>query len=178
MADLTPETLAAACRCPLANVRTHWPTVLQALRDIGIDSLDVQIGAAATIAVETAWTFQPINERGGPDYFTKHYEGRTDLGNCRPGDGALFHGRGFVQITGRVNYRAMSHIAGCDLEAHPEQALFPVPAAKILASYFATRRVAEACMAHDWHHVRTRVNGGLNGWPDFIGCVERLGGVV
>jgi predicted chitinase len=33
-----------------------------------------------------------------------HYEGNKMLGNCRPGDGPRFKGRGFKQLTGRYNY--------------------------------------------------------------------------
>lgn len=69
----------------------------------------------ATIYHETATTMQPISEYGSDAYFTEHYETRADLGNGpaaggQAGDGARFHGRGFVQLTGRTNYRHMTPI--------------------------------------------------------------------
>ena len=171
---LSPSAIARVCRCPLAAVEGNWPRLVEALEAFGILSVPVEIAAAATVAIETARTFRPINEYGGEKYFSEHYEGRTDLGNVRPGDGARYHGRGFVQITGRANYRAMSHVAGCDLEEAPERALEAGPAARILASYFASRRVAEAASEGDWIKVRKRVNGGLNGWAEFKACVDGL----
>ena len=171
---LSTSAIARVCRCPLAAVEANWPLLIEALEEFGIHSVPVEIAVAATVAIETARTFRPINEYGGPAYFTEHYEGRTDLGNCKPGDGARYHGRGFVQITGRANYRQMSHVAGCDLEEMPERALEPGPSARILASYFASRRVAEAANEGDWIKVRKRVNGGLNGWNDFKACVDGL----
>ena len=171
---LSAPAIARVCRCPLAAVEANWPLLIEALEEFGIRSVPVEIAVAATVAIETARTFRPINEYGGSDYFTEHYEGRTDLGNCKPGDGARYHGRGFVQITGRANYRAMSHVAGCDLEENPEKALDPEVSARILASFFASRRVAEAANVQDWVKVRRRVNGGLNGWNDFKACVDGL----
>jgi hypothetical protein len=60
------------------------------------------------------------------------YEGRLDLGNTRPGDGVRYKGRGFVQITGRGNYRDWSNRLGVDLLAAPQLAERPEIAARIL----------------------------------------------
>lgn len=64
--------------------------------------------ALATISIETAYTYLPIAEYGGEDYFNRRYGPHTrvgrKLGNTADGDGALFCGRGFVQLTGRRNY--------------------------------------------------------------------------
>jgi len=63
----------------------------------------------ATVYHETAFTMQPISEYGSDAYFTR-YENRPDLGNNQAGDGALFRGRGYVQLTGRKNYEKMTPI--------------------------------------------------------------------
>src|SRR5690348_13622641 len=57
----------------------------------------------ATTFHETARTMQPIDEGGGTAYFNRMYgpEGKNPAnarkhGNTEPGDGARYHGRGFV----------------------------------------------------------------------------------
>jgi putative chitinase len=45
------------------------------------------------------------------------YEGR--MGNVQPGDGALFAGAGFDQITGRAMFEKMKEFVGIDVIANP-----------------------------------------------------------
>ena len=47
------------------------------------------------------------------------YENRADLGNTEPGDGIRYKGRGYVQLTGRLNYTRYSEIAGLQLARYP-----------------------------------------------------------
>ena len=80
----------------------------------------------ATFKWETAHTMQPIDERGGDAYFNRRYGPQTSvgkmLGNTKAGDGALYHGRGYVQITGRNNYAKAKKLTGVDLISEPNRA--------------------------------------------------------
>lgn len=84
----------------------------------------------ATAWHETAATMQPIKEYGGHQYLDKYDTGRLAerLGNTPQDDddGQLYAGRGYVQITGRANYRRFG------IELTPDDALKPEVAADII----------------------------------------------
>lgn len=91
--------------------------------------------ALATIHVETFIPksnsrYAPVTEFGGQKYFAKYDSGRLarKLGNTpeTDGDGFLYRGRGFVQITGRDNYRKFG------IAASPDDALDPQIAFRIM----------------------------------------------
>ena len=90
-------------------------------------------------ALATAWhesRLKPIREQGGRKYLLKYDTGwlAKMLGNtpAADGDGVTYAGRGFVQLTGKANYRKAGAFLGLDLLANPDLALVPANATRIL----------------------------------------------
>lgn len=175
--NATHVAQALGPKFPAQNIDANWPLIWASLDHQEIDSAACEIAAIATVAVETG-NFAPIRERGGPGYFKKLYWDNqhlaAELGNKSADDAVRFPGRGFVQISGRGNYEYYGKVIHRDLVANPDDALLPVVAADILAVYFRDRRVHVAAQQGRWERVRRLVNGGLNGWADFISYVTRL----
>ncbi len=121
--------------------------------------------ALATAYHETAHTMQPIIENGGPAYYKRMYDitgnrpaKARELGNLAPGDGARYPGRGYVQLTGKVNYvKATAKLRALgidvDLVRNPERAMEPMIAAMILVEgmiegWFTSRKLPDDLPAH------------------------------
>ncbi|MFC3654782.1 peptidoglycan-binding protein [Xanthomonas hyacinthi] len=62
------------------------------------------------------------------------YGGR--MGNDEPGDGLRYHGRGYIQLTGKDQYRAAGEALELDLVNHPELAAQPENASRIATWYW------------------------------------------
>ena len=95
--------------------------------------------ALATAYHETAHTMLPVKEFGGPKYLARMYDitgARPTLarkyGNTNVGDGVKFAGRGYVQLTWRVNYKRAGEKLGVDLLREPDLAMNKDIAAMIL----------------------------------------------
>jgi putative chitinase len=99
----------------------------------------------------------------------KAYEGRKDLGNTQPGDGVKFKGRGYIQLTGRVNYTKFSQFCGEDCVSNPELVATKYP--MLSAAYFFDKNKLwsicdKGATDDDVKAVTKKVNGGLNGYED------------
>ncbi len=172
---ITPQRVALMFPAtPGRNIRTHLPYVVEALDAEGLCDRDMVLMALATIAAETEG-FEPISE-GKSRYNTAPggepfalYDGRRDLGNLAPGDGARFKGRGYIQITGRDNYRRIGTKIGVDLTKDPALANDPTIAAKILAAYLKSKetKIRVALAKGDLAAARKLVNGGRHGLERF-----------
>lgn len=141
-------------------------TLLSALYGL---PLAYQAYLLATVFHETARTMLPITEYGPRSYFNK-YEPSTkigkDLGNTRTGDGYLYRGRGYVQITGRANYAKAGAKLGFNLIASPDLTLRETIAAKILVlgtteGWFTGKRLKDYLdrPAPDYLGARRVING-------------------
>lgn len=114
---------------------------------------------------------QLIHESGSFRYMEEiasgaAYEGRSELGNTQPGDGKRYKGRGPLQLTGRVNYRACGRRIGIDLERHPEIAAFPSIGLHIALEFWKERSLNALADSDDILGITKKVNGGLNGLED------------
>jgi hypothetical protein len=182
MLILTAEEIAAALNTShVESLRLTWDGLQAAFLKHDCFSELVAVAALGTVRVEVGQAMMPIHERGGEEYFRdmydvtgSHFERSQRLGNVEPGDGALFHGRGFIQLTGRTNYTHFGQVVGVDLVANPDRALDPVIAAEIFVVYFKSKGCVDAANAEEWTRVRHLVNGGDNQLPEFLAFVGRL----
>lgn len=106
--------------------------------DAGIDDIRWVAYMYATIKHECANKWTPVTEYGKRSYFDKYETGTAigaRLGNSAPGDGYLYRGRGYVQITGRRNYTLLGQKLnmGDALAQDPDLALSQDVAYKIMS---------------------------------------------
>ena len=117
----------------------------------------------ATVKHETAHTFQPIEERGGYNYF-KYLIGK--LGIRSLAEANKFKGRGYIMITGRTNYEKFSLIMGDDFITYPLRVMLPEIAYKIMIYGFVNGSFTGKKLTDyidgdklDYFHARKIING-------------------
>jgi putative chitinase len=161
---------------PVGNIKVHLPLVLKSLVEPELTAKKMVLMALATIRAETEG-FLPISEfqsrfntsPGGHPFDL--YDNRRDLGNQGPPDGEQYRGRGFIQLTGRFNYREHGRAIGMGdrLVEEPELANNSEIASKLLASFLKSkeRAIKEALLQGDLRTARRLVNGGSHGLDQF-----------
>jgi putative chitinase len=151
---------------PLARAQ-KWAAALTLAMEGGKINTRLRIAAFLAQIGHESGSLVYSKELGGPSYFAK-YDGRKDLGNTQPGDGAKFCGRGLIQVTGRANYgRASQALFGDDrLLKTPELLEQPEWAAKSAVWYWSTRNLNALADADRFTDITKAINGGTNGLED------------
>lgn len=164
-------------RLPSARRALILPELNAAMERYGITTVHRTAAFMANVMKESQG-FLFAREIWGPTPAQKRYEGRHDLGNTQPGDGFKFRGRGFIQTTGRANYRKVGRELGVDLEAQPELLEQPKYAALSAAFFWQSNRLNQLadCLTgrRDASEQKTltaicrRINGGTNGLSERV----------
>ncbi|MEM6900203.1 MAG: SH3 domain-containing protein [Pseudomonadota bacterium] len=102
------------------------------------------------------------------------YANRIGNGSEASGDGYRYRGRGFIQLTGRANYRDIGSQIGKNLEGNPDiVATDPTIAVEVSAAYWDSRNINQFADADDVYKVTKLINGGFNGIEDRIRLLSR-----
>ena len=95
------------------------------------------------------------------------YANRMGNGPPESGDGFRYRGRGFIQLTGKSNYRQFSRWIGENVTEQPDLVAtrYPLDSA---VHYWITRKINIAADRDDIDAVTKKVNGGLHGLADRV----------
>jgi predicted chitinase len=130
-----------------------------------------ELAAFLAQAAHESHNFKSMVEYGGSLDFRKYDlkfapKKARELGNIKIGDGARYKGRGYIQLTGRYNYKRAGQALGLPLEQNPELAEKPEIAAKIAVWFWQNRVQPRVDNFNDVRAVTKPINPGLNGLQD------------
>ncbi len=120
-------------------------------------------------------------ERKPEKIANKVYASRMGNGNEASGEGYKFRGRGYIQLTGKDNYKAFSDFIGEDCVANPDLVATKYPLTSA-AFFFHKNKLWDICDKGHSHDVVTsvtkRVNGGIIGLDDRIKHFEEYNNLL
>ena len=175
----TPELLREAMGCTAALADMHAPHLDAVCQHYHISSVNALAMFFAQLGHESG-SLRHVREIWGPTPAQIRYEVHPGLGNTEPGDGRRFMGRGWIQVTGRANYRRVTQRLHTlaqerpelfesevpDFEEHPHLLELPWWAAWASGEFWDRHGLNVLAEAGDVRRVTRIINGGFNGLED------------
>lgn len=147
----------------------HFDSIYSNALRWGIDSPLRQAHWLAQMAHESGG-FKYLREIWGPTSAQARYEPPSELaerlGNTQKGDGFLFRGRGFIQVTGRHNFTECSRALFGDDRLLARPGLLEQDPAASAGWYWHSRKINRHADNDGLKAVTRAINGGLNGLHD------------
>jgi len=100
----------------------------------------------------------------------KVYSGR--MGNTEDGDGALYFGRGCIQLTGKTSYTLAGDALGADFLHSPDLVGIPKYAALTAGWFWNKRGLNKEADAKDYEGMTRKINGGIIGLDDRVAHIN------
>ena len=107
-----------------------------------------------------------LYERRPIQIANKVYANRMGNGNETSGDGYKYRGRGFIQLTGKSNYKSFSIDSGIDALNNPDLLLQEANAIICAIWFWNKNGLSDLADKDDIVNITKRINGGLNGFED------------
>lgn len=168
---MTPQELARATGARIDRAQTFQPIIDLAAADFEINTTERMAAFLAQVGHESGGLHW-LTEIWGPTDAQLRYEGRSDLGNTQPGDGARFKGRGLIQITGRANYQNASDALATDFIGSPELLAEPDYAVRSAMWFWQSHGLNELADAGQFDRITRIINGGQNGRTERLALWE------
>jgi len=112
-----------------------------------------------------------LYERQPQKIANRVYANRMGNGDEASGDGYNYRGRGYIQLTGKDNYKAFANFIGEDVVANPDLVATKYPLTSA-GFFFNKNKLWEICDKGETVEVITsltkRINGGTHGLDDRI----------
>jgi len=109
------------------------------------------------------------------------YANQNGNGNEASGDGYNFRGRGYIQLTGRINYKSFSDFIGEDCVANPDLVSNKYPLASA-AFFFQKTKLWEMCTKGSdiktITDITKKINGGTHGLDDRVARFNNIYSVI
>jgi putative chitinase len=162
-----PSVIQQVSKADLAKSVTgnpHEVVLKKAAQKAGIEGQE--LAAFLSQCAHETMDFKHMKEIGGSLDFKKYdpkYAPKKAkaLGNTKPGDGAKYKGRGYIQLTGKYNYTKAGEALGLPLAEKPQLVEKPEVAAKV-AVWFWKERVSNKAINYDnVKDVTKGINPGL-----------------
>lgn len=107
---------------------------------------------------------EAVNAARKPELIANRvYANRMGNGNEASGDGWKYRGRGFIQITGKNNYKALTESTGIDYVNNPELLLTEADSMISALWFWDLRGLNRYADNDDINQITRRINGGYNG---------------
>lgn len=178
---MNSELIAICTGARIDRAERCASALTEAMELYGVNTVSRQSMFLANIGHETGGLHY-LTEIWGPTAAQLRYEGRADLGNTQPGDGARYPGHGMLQITGRYNHAAardrlrkrFPELGVPDFEAFPELLGVPQWAALSAGDYVERTGCQKYADVNDFDGYcdvinrgrKTAADGDSNGYED------------